>query len=134
MIGQQYRPVEHLFIDGCSDDATVSIIRGYQEKYAATADWDYNIRCYAQYKFTYTDTVIAYFEGGGKSSSPEPHSFYEDLPECVIRYFGLDPNDRSLHDPASPFYYPVSRYSLDKCLKANTELHQELEKLKIGVV
>lgn len=84
----------------------------YSDKYAITADWDFNVRCFAKYKFTYSDKIIAFFNGGGKSSEGEDYSFYEDLPEKVIEYFQLDLHDKSLQDPDSPFYYPMTRYKV----------------------
>lgn len=82
----------------------------YSDKYAITADWDYNVRCFAKYKFTFTDKIIAFFKGGGKSSEGGDYSFYEDLPEKVIEYFQIDPHDKSFYEPESPFYYPMTRY------------------------
>jgi glycosyltransferase involved in cell wall biosynthesis len=83
----------------------------YSEKYAVTADWDYNVRCFVKYKFSYVNKIIALFTGGGKSSGGDA-SFFDDLPEKVIQYFQLDPEDITFQDPESPFYYPVSRFRM----------------------
>jgi len=90
--------------------SVVKEIGYYNEAYAVTADWDYNIRCFARYPFTYLDKVISYFQSGGTSSQGGDDAFYEDLPGNVIRYFNLDPADRLFYDFNSPFYGPVSRY------------------------
>ena len=41
--------------------SVISRIGYYETKYKITSDWDYNVRCWARYKFTYTEKVIAYF-------------------------------------------------------------------------
>jgi glycosyltransferase involved in cell wall biosynthesis len=92
--------------------SVISRIGHYSEKYPVTADWDYNFHCFALYKFTYADRIIAWFNGGGRSSMADEHSFFKDMPGKVISYFQLNPEDRSLHRPGSPFYYPVSAYRL----------------------
>lgn len=97
----------------------------FSDKYQVTADWDYNIRCFAQYKFTYTDKIIAIFKGGGKSSGNGDPSFYEDLPENVIKYFQLDPQDTNLHVISSPFYYPIARYRQEKYFHINQDQKTE---------
>jgi glycosyltransferase involved in cell wall biosynthesis len=97
-----------------------SQIGKYHEKYVITADWDFNIRCFASFPFTYTERMIAIFRGGGKSSGQGDSSFYEDLPGNVIRYFNLDPTEDRYHDFNSPFYGPLSRYR-EMALRATVE-------------
>jgi len=88
----------------------------FSDKYQITADWDYNVRCFAKYKFTYTDKIIAIFYGGGKSSVTGVHCFHDDLPKNVIKYFQLDPLDPRYHVNSSPFYYPISRFRIEQYL------------------
>ena len=102
----------------------------YSDKYAITADWDYNVHCFANYKFAYIDKIIARFKGGGTSSGGGDYSFYEDLPESVIKYFQIDPYDKSLHDPNSPFYYPIARYRIAEYLQIIRELETQKERLE----
>jgi len=79
-------------------------------KYHVAADWEYNIRCYARKEFVYVDKTIAVFNGGGKSSHGGTDGIGDDIPEIVMKYFYLDPTDRSLYDPSSPFYPIIKRY------------------------
>ena len=82
----------------------------YSLKYPVTADWDYNLRCYANYPFKYLNRIIAVFQGGGKSSESDVNSFYRDLPRKVIAYFRLNPDDPANLDPGSPFRILIQRY------------------------
>ncbi len=102
--------------------SVVKEIGYYNESYPVTADWDYNIRCFARYPFAYTDKVISLFQSGGTSSQGSDDSFYEDLPGNVIRYFNLDPADRLYYDFNSPFYGPVSRYRESELRRQRDEL------------
>ena len=102
----------------------------YSTKYKITADWDYNLRCWAKYKFTYSDTIIAFFTTGGKSSEGDDSALHIDFPNNVIKYFNLDVNDRTLYLATSPFYYPVSRYWENEYIHNIQEFKAENEKLK----
>jgi hypothetical protein len=82
----------------------------FNPRYYITADWDYNMHCWAQYPFQYTDKIIAYFIAGGLSTKAGDKEFGDDKAENVIRYFGLDPWDPKFDKPGSPFYYLVSLY------------------------
>lgn len=90
--------------------STVSRLGYYDPSYTITSDWDYNVRCFAAYRFFFTDRVIAIFHGGGKSSGVDEKSFATDLPEKVVRYFNLDVEDKQYSRPESPFFYPVMKY------------------------
>ena len=102
----------------------------FSDKYRITSDWDYNIRCFAHYQFTYTDKIIAIFEGGGKSSEGGDLSFNEDFPENVVRYFQLDPEDTRLHVINSPFFYPVARSRIERYLNAMQDQKAEHNHLR----
>lgn len=109
-----------------------SVIRqvGYYEtKYKVTSDWDYNIRCWAKYKFTYTDKIIAFFKTGGKSSEGGDYSLHLDFPNNVIKYFQLDVHDSNLYLATSPFYYPMARFREEENLKTIRDLREETTKL-----
>lgn len=105
----------------------------YSDKYEITGDWDYNVHCFANYKFAYIDKIIARFKGGGTSSGGGDYSFYDDLPEKVIQYFHLDPNDKSLYKPVSPFYDPMNRYREAEDKKMNvTIIDSDLNKFNLN--
>lgn len=82
----------------------------YNEKYYITADWEYNIRCYSQFEFVYIDKVIAIFNSGGKSSIGEMDDLMIDLPELLLRYFNLNPRDKSIYSNQSPFSSVMAGY------------------------
>jgi glycosyltransferase involved in cell wall biosynthesis len=99
--------------------SVIKEIGHYSDKYAVTADWDYNVHCFAKYKFAYTDKIISVFKGGGRSSGGGDRSFYEDMPGKVIEYFQLDPSDKALHEPGSPFNHLMDRYRGVKEIEKN---------------
>jgi glycosyltransferase involved in cell wall biosynthesis len=109
-----------------------SVIRqvGYFEtRYKVTSDWDYNIRCWARYKFTYADKIIAFFTSGGKSSEGGDYTLHIDFPNNVIKYFQLDVLDSNLHLATSPFYYPIARYRENEYINNIRELNAETGRL-----
>jgi len=81
-------------------------------KYKITADWDYNIRCFAIYPFIYFNRIIAHFQTGGKSSKSGDDTLFQDFPDNVVNYFGLDANDPALALATSPFYYPITQLKI----------------------
>ena len=113
--------------------SVITRIGRYSEKYPVTADWDYNVHCFARYKFTYVNRIIALFRGGGRSSMADERSFFRDLPEKVVSYFGLDPEDRSLHRIGSPFFYPVAMYRISGYQKTIKTLESEIRLLRAAL-
>lgn len=102
----------------------------YNVKYRVTADWDYNIRCWSVFPFRYTGMVIATFQAGGVSSGKADSTFFDELPENVIRHFGIDPMDSRYNYPDSPFFYPVARFREKSYKKAIDQLREEILNLK----
>jgi glycosyltransferase involved in cell wall biosynthesis len=58
----------------------------YDLKYHVSADWDFNIACRLRTKFTYTDTIIAFFNSGGISTGDRSEPF---LLERKVKYADL---------------------------------------------
>jgi glycosyltransferase involved in cell wall biosynthesis len=56
-------------------------------KYNICADWDMNFRLWATYPFTYTETIIAVFNGGNSSSKIENNYTETDKWESIVRSF-----------------------------------------------
>ena len=102
----------------------------YETKYKVTSDWDYNIRCWAKYKFIYTEAIIAFFTTGGKSSESGDYALHLDFPNNVIKYFQLDVLDSNLYLATSPFYYAMSRYRENEHVNNILELKAEADRLK----
>jgi GT2 family glycosyltransferase len=70
--------------------AFVAGVGFYNPNYVICADWDFNMRCWAQgARFRYVDTIVAKFHAGGMSTQnrPDPH-FAADLPGNIARYLG----------------------------------------------
>ncbi|MFC0514579.1 glycosyltransferase family 2 protein [Mucilaginibacter angelicae] len=57
-------------------------------RYVTNADFDYNLRCYANTVFTYADLTIANFFVGGQSSHVEDHLFHRERGALLLKYFG----------------------------------------------
>jgi glycosyltransferase involved in cell wall biosynthesis len=48
----------------------------YDLKYPVSADWDFNIACRLRTEFSYTDTIIAFFNAGGISTRERSDLFF----------------------------------------------------------
>lgn len=82
----------------------------FNEEYEVTADWDYNLRCFAKQVFLYVDKTIAVFASGGKSSQTEADVNFKEFARNIISYFNLDPDDSKYYKPNSHFYNLLSHY------------------------
>ena len=58
----------------------------YNTRYPACADWDFNMRCWAQTEFVFLDVVVSYFYSGGTSSSRLDDKFWSDFGANVRRH------------------------------------------------
>jgi hypothetical protein len=128
-------PLEKLFLQNICHQSIFyprSVIKKvgyYTQKYTTTADWDYNLRCYSKYKFSYIDKIISIFLTGGISSKEGDILFDAIFPEKIIEYFQLDLDDPSIHLPGSPFFYPLSRYRREKDFEEKNALYEERKAL-----
>ena len=100
----------------------------YSEKYPISADWDYNLRCFAKYKFTYTDNIIAFFNSGGISMGGDD-TLLTDFVNNIKQYFQLDPYSGGVYDQDSPFYYLMSCHRETEFKNRIVELGAETERL-----
>jgi len=57
-------------------------------RYITSADFDFNMRCYANTPFFFIDLIIANFFVGGHSTHITDHAFYDDRGALLYRYFG----------------------------------------------
>jgi glycosyltransferase involved in cell wall biosynthesis len=63
-------------------------IGAYNTNYPSLADWDFNLRCWAQTRFRYLGTTIAKFYIGGLSNSGSlDERFYADMAANILNYF-----------------------------------------------
>ena len=59
----------------------------FNNQYPVCADWDFNLKCWSINKFSYTDSIIAIFNGGGSSSNFTNDNFSNDIVNKYIEYF-----------------------------------------------
>jgi glycosyltransferase involved in cell wall biosynthesis len=73
------------------DRSLFESIGPYDQRYPISADWHFNIRCFAdpRVRFQYVDEIIADYEGGGISDTGYDARFQADLPELIRRSFGI---------------------------------------------
>jgi len=88
----------------------VSEIGYFNTKYEVTADYDYNLRCFAKQDFLYVDRIIANFSAGGKSSLAISDITSKEFATNIISYFNLNPDNPKYYKPKSPFYKRLSYY------------------------
>ena len=55
--------------------------------YTLYADWDFNLRCKAKYKFEYSDMISAFFNVYGSSYSLQDNNFHSHFLENIAKYF-----------------------------------------------
>lgn len=69
-------------------------VGSYNQKYVICADWDFNMRCWAEGRFHYLDVIVAKVSAGGVSGQgrSDPH-FEAEKMKNVIRYFNLSSRD-----------------------------------------
>ncbi len=73
------------------DRSLFALIGPYDQRYPISADWHFNIRCFAdsRVKVEYIDEIIADYEGGGISDTGHDAQFQADLPGLIRRSFGV---------------------------------------------
>jgi glycosyltransferase involved in cell wall biosynthesis len=59
----------------------------YSLKYPVFADYDLNLRSFANYKFVYSETIVANFNVGGTSTQITDEAFEKDKLKNIIKYF-----------------------------------------------
>ncbi len=91
----------------------------YDLRYPVCADWNFNLRCWAQTKFRYVDVVVAKFHAGGVSSANrEDENLRKDFVANAMRYFNLSPFDPLIN---SPGFWCLSEVA--EMQRANGKLH-----------
>jgi glycosyltransferase involved in cell wall biosynthesis len=61
----------------------------YNTQYTVCADYDMNLRCFAQLNPQFIDLIICKFNCGGISTQRVDQNFIQDTPDNVLRYFGV---------------------------------------------
>ena len=100
----------------------IGTVGNYNTDYAICADWDLNLRCFANTQFTYIDTIVAKFNTGGLSSQHRPDlKFILDVANNVMQYFNLSADDPRINSPAFIGYREVlkmQRSPIERALRA----------------
>ncbi len=117
--------------------SVIQTVGYFNTKYSTTADWDYNLRCFASYPFFFADRIIAIFQAGGKSTDGTDDSITGDFPGNLISYFDLNPWSDEQYDMDSPFFYHMSKFrehsyeqKISALLQTNAELEDDLAKFR----
>jgi len=101
---------------------TLKKIGSYNLDYVICADWDLNMRCFANSQFKYVDTIVAKFNTGGLSSQHRPDTkFIADIARNVMQYFHLSADDPRINNPAFVGYSDIVRMQrspLENALRA----------------
>jgi len=61
----------------------------YNTAYKICADYDFNLKCYANYRFLYLDIIIAKFTGGNTSFSGIDIEYSKDKWHNIVQYYKL---------------------------------------------
>ncbi|MCF8235818.1 MAG: glycosyltransferase [Bacteroidales bacterium] len=97
----------------------------FDKRYTVTADWDYNLRCFARQQFLYVDLIIAKFYSGGLSSQDDNHGMtFREMAENVVEYFEIDPDDPKYVQPGSPFRKFIAHYNFVRKTQLNPNTNQ----------
>jgi glycosyltransferase involved in cell wall biosynthesis len=64
---------------------------GYNLKYRAFADWDFNLRVFTKVRKKYVPVTVANFQGGGMSAEDNDPEFHTHFVELITRELALDP-------------------------------------------
>jgi len=75
----------------------------YNIQYVINADWDMNLRCWADESFSYVDRIITTFNAGGCSTNAVDKAFKNDYLKQIKLYFNLTPEDIIRFGKESPW-------------------------------
>lgn len=87
----------------------------YNINYNVNADWDFNLRVYANFEFRFIDTIIAKFSGGGISTVQKDKQFFKDKTIKIIEYFYF----KLYRKEFKPFEKNILQYSKVNIKKGN---------------
>jgi glycosyltransferase involved in cell wall biosynthesis len=76
----------------------------YNQIYVKSADWDFNLRCWAKGNFEYVDIIIASFASGGVSTDSTDHVLISDFVDNLQAYFGWGLFHPNLNNSGTWFY------------------------------
>ncbi|MCF8359105.1 MAG: glycosyltransferase [Prolixibacteraceae bacterium] len=100
-------------------------------EYPITSDWRYNLKCWKQNEFIYTNKIISNFYSGGKSSTVDEKIQYEEFAEFVFETFSVDPFISENINEYSPLKEIIKHYHFLKGLMLNPFLKEIKEGISV---
>lgn len=82
--------------------------------YEKSADWDFNLRCWAKSKFLYDNNIIANFRADGFSSNSTDFNLIDDFVTNVLNYFNINLFHPLLNNSNFIFYNGVKKMQKHK--------------------
>lgn len=82
-------------------------IGDFNPKYSISADWDYNLRCWAVKPFEYIDLVVSDFSAGGVSTPSGDDKLAADFVSNLMEYFKIGPFNKLINRRGFIYYQQV---------------------------
>ncbi len=79
-------------------------IGNYRIDYIKSADWDFNLKCWAQMEFQYSDLIISKYSVAGFSGNNVDIALSNDFVTNMIAYFGFSLFDPMINNSSFAFY------------------------------
>ncbi|MEZ4858033.1 MAG: glycosyltransferase family 2 protein [Flavobacteriaceae bacterium] len=82
--------------------------------YKKSADWDFNLRCWAKGDFVFIDIIVALFAAGGASTDTTDDVLARDFIANLQHYFGWSLFNKQLATPGTWFFQRVLKKQKEK--------------------
>jgi glycosyltransferase involved in cell wall biosynthesis len=107
----------------------------YNTRYVVWADWDFNLRCWANTEFRYVDMIVANFYAGGLSGRGADECFCREVVSNFLRYFGPSVHDPLLSTANLDAADPENVENMRKRFEMNELMFEQVETLltRLGV-
>lgn len=89
-------------------------IGNYNLDYVKSADWDYNLKCWAKAEFEYTDLIVANYSVAGFSGNVGDENLSRDFVDNVVNYFCFSLYHPLINNSAFVFYNDVLEKQKEK--------------------
>ncbi len=86
----------------------------FNTDYTKSADWDFNLKAWANGNFEYLDVVVADFAAGGLSSSSTDFKLEADFVQNVLKYFRISPFNQAVNRTDFIYYGQVVAIQREK--------------------
>jgi glycosyltransferase involved in cell wall biosynthesis len=89
-------------------------IGNYNLDYVKSADWDYNLKCWAKQEFEFSDLVVANYSVAGFSGNTGDVNLSNDFVNNLINYFGFTLFNPLINTSNFVFYLDVLKKQKEK--------------------